>query len=118
MTKNSRTNGSGCRRPLGRDIVRDTSRTEKQTTQTPLGGAGRDRTDDLMLAKHALSQLSYGPGGCEQQTRSVPGQMVGPVRFELTTPRLSSVCSDQLSYEPVFRFLFEEGMRRRRRHGV
>ena len=26
-----------------------------------LGGASRDRTDDLMLAKHALSQLSYGP---------------------------------------------------------
>ena len=25
------------------------------------GGARRDRTDDLMLAKHALSQLSYGP---------------------------------------------------------
>ena len=31
--------------------------------QSPLksGGARRDRTDDLMLAKHALSQLSYGP---------------------------------------------------------
>jgi hypothetical protein len=27
------------------------------------GGARRDRTDDLMLAKHALSQLSYGPCG-------------------------------------------------------
>ena len=27
------------------------------------GGARRDRTDDLMLAKHALSQLSYGPIG-------------------------------------------------------
>ena len=27
------------------------------------GGARRDRTDDLMLAKHALSQLSYGPTG-------------------------------------------------------
>ena len=27
------------------------------------GGARRDRTDDLMLAKHALSQLSYGPEG-------------------------------------------------------
>jgi hypothetical protein len=27
------------------------------------GGARRDRTDDLMLAKHALSQLSYGPAG-------------------------------------------------------
>ena len=28
-----------------------------------IGGARRDRTDDLMLAKHALSQLSYGPEG-------------------------------------------------------
>ncbi len=27
----------------------------------PGGGGGRDRTDDLMLAKHALSQLSYAP---------------------------------------------------------
>jgi hypothetical protein len=27
------------------------------------GGAGRDRTDDLKLAKLALSQLSYGPEG-------------------------------------------------------
>ena len=27
------------------------------------GGAGRDRTDDLKLAKLALSQLSYGPIG-------------------------------------------------------
>ncbi len=26
-----------------------------------LGGARRSRTDDLMLAKHALYQLSYGP---------------------------------------------------------
>ena len=25
------------------------------------GGARRDRTDDLLLAKQALSQLSYGP---------------------------------------------------------
>ena len=30
-------------------------------TADPSGGARRDRTDDLMLAKHALSQLSYGP---------------------------------------------------------
>lgn len=27
----------------------------------PHGGAGRDRTDDLCLAKASLSQLSYGP---------------------------------------------------------
>jgi hypothetical protein len=31
------------------------------TSRAKLGGARRDRTDDLMLAKHALSQLSYGP---------------------------------------------------------
>ena len=32
------------------------------------GGARRDRTDDLMLAKHALSQLSYGPNnGCHRR---------------------------------------------------
>ena len=75
------------------------------------GGAGRDRTDDLKLAKLALSQLSYGPYpyASHQKTIKKPGssaftgaalKMVGPVRFELTTPRLSSVCSDQLSYEP------------------
>ncbi len=29
------------------------------------GGARRDRTDDLMLAKHALYQLSYGPNRLE-----------------------------------------------------
>ena len=43
------------------------SRTTIKNTQAarrlikPSGGARRDRTDDLMLAKHALSQLSYGP---------------------------------------------------------
>ncbi len=31
--------------------------------RTSRGGARRDRTDDLMLAKHALYQLSYGPRG-------------------------------------------------------
>ena len=41
-------------------------RTEHDTcTQSKLsrqpGGGGRDRTDDLLLAKQALSQLSYGP---------------------------------------------------------
>ena len=29
--------------------------------QPKTGGARRDRTDDLLLAKQALSQLSYGP---------------------------------------------------------
>ena len=30
-------------------------------SRQPPGGARRDRTDDLLLAKQALSQLSYGP---------------------------------------------------------
>ena len=34
------------------------------------GGARRDRTDDLMLAKHALSQLSYGPGELKLKSAS------------------------------------------------
>ena len=33
----------------------------RRRSSIPSGGARRDRTDDLMLAKHALSQLSYGP---------------------------------------------------------
>ena len=36
-----------------------------QETSNESGGAERDRTADLMLAKHALSQLSYSPkSGC------------------------------------------------------
>ena len=57
------------------------------------GGARRDRTDDLMLAKHALSQLSYGPEVGE-------ARLVGLGRLELPTSRLSSARSNQLSYKP------------------
>ena len=32
-----------------------------QRQKSDVGGAGRDRTDDLKLAKLPLSQLSYGP---------------------------------------------------------
>ena len=32
-----------------------------ETGHSVIGGANRDRTDDLKLAKLALSQLSYGP---------------------------------------------------------
>src|SRR3954466_12579888 len=38
----------------------------------PTGGARRDRTDDLMLAKHALSQLSYGPIGVRRFASARP----------------------------------------------
>ena len=49
-----------------------------------IGGGERDRTDDLLLAKQALSQLSY-----------TPNQLVGPGRLELPTSRLSGVRSNQ-----------------------
>jgi hypothetical protein len=35
----------------------------------PSGGARRDRTDDLLLAKQALSQLSYGPSPVSYASR-------------------------------------------------
>ena len=61
------------------------------------GGASRDRTDDPLLAKQVLSQLSYGPvlflglaGEC----------LVGLGGVEPPTSPLSGVRSNQLSYRP------------------
>ena len=64
------------------------------------GGAKRDRTVDLLRARQALSQLSYGPVGVLQ---AFPTQkLVGLGRFELPTSPLSGVRSNQLSYRPNF----------------
>jgi hypothetical protein len=52
-------------------------------------GDGRVRTDDPLLAKQVLSQLSYAPQASDP---------MGQGGFEPPTPRLSSVCSNQLSY--------------------
>ena len=42
------------------------------------GGANRDRTGDLLLAKQALSQLSYGPAWfCLRIRRGGPRWLVG-----------------------------------------
>ena len=72
-----------------------------------LGGARRDRTDDLLLAKQALSQLSYGPVSTlrphsrrRSRERSSHLELVGLERLELSTSRLSSARSNQLSYRP------------------
>ena len=54
-----------------------------------VGGADRGRTGDLLLAKQALSQLSYGP------SRVGPARMVGLGRLELPTSPLSGVRSNQ-----------------------
>ena len=55
-----------------------------------------------MLAKHALSQLSYSPGplglACFAHDRI---GMVGPGGLEPPTSRLSGVRSNHLSYEPL-----------------
>ena len=63
-----------------------------QTVETSNGGAKRDRTADLLRARQALSQLSYGP----------ITKLVGLGRFELPTSPLSGVRSNQLSYRPNF----------------
>ncbi len=73
------------------------SRGAVRTVPIHVGGADRDRTDDLRLAKPALSHLSYGPA-----SEFAPMvELVGLERFELSTPRLSSACSNQLSYRPA-----------------
>src|ERR1700722_704234 len=61
-----------------------------------LCGADRDRTDDLRLAKPALSQLSYSPSGVARAAE----ERVGQGRVELPTSRLSGVRSNHLSYWP------------------
>ena len=52
------------------------------------GGASRDRTDDPLLAKQVLSQLSYCP-------------MVGLGGLEPPASPLSGVRSNHLSYRPM-----------------
>ena len=82
------------------------------------GGADRARTDDLRLARAALSQLSYSPARARPPAAPTTGSaagstgrgpsprsgvarmMVGLGRFELPTSRLSGVRSNQLSYRP------------------
>ena len=93
-----------------------------------IGGDNRDRTGDLLLAKQALSQLSYipnvDPGPRPASTklkadaaargaprsdsvRGMPARLfgnsravVGLGRVELPTSRLSGVRSNHLSYRP------------------
>ena len=50
------------------------------------GGANRDRTGDLLLAKQALSQLSYGPAG--EIHRSGAGVHGGSGWIRTIDPRL------------------------------
>ncbi len=65
-----------------------------------LGGGERDRTDDLLLAKQALSQLSYTP------------LIMGLIGVEPMTSPLSGVRSNQLSYRPTHRASHRYGERK------
>jgi hypothetical protein len=68
-----------------------------------IGGGERNRTDDLLLAKQALSQLSYTPLNQSYLTQvaargprlSIRKKLVGLGRLELPTSRLSGVRSNQ-----------------------
>ena len=67
----------------------------------PCGGGERNRTDDLLLAKQALSQLSYTPNDLAASAATTlrrRRKMVGQGGFEPPTSRLSSARSNQLSY--------------------
>jgi hypothetical protein len=72
------------------------------------GGGERDRTDDLLVANQALSQLSYTPDltieyrvlSPEHFSQHSALDLVGLGRFELPTSRLSGVRSNRLSYRP------------------
>ncbi len=83
--------------PLVRWIHDACNRGKHRASRTStVSGADRDRTDDLRLARAALSQLSYSP--TYHACKSVAE--VGLGRVELPTSPLSGVRSSQLSYRP------------------
>ena len=77
-------------------------RRKRPHSPSPNGGASRDRTDDPLLAKQVLSQLSYGPNSNPPRPRRTirSRKVVGRGRLELPTSRLSGVRSNHLSYRP------------------
>ena len=80
-----------------RDCVPGWARTRDPSRKT--GGADRIRTDDPLLAKQMLSQLSYSPAPVSA-IGAGEASMVGLDGFEPSTPALSRRCSNQLSYRP------------------
>jgi hypothetical protein len=62
------------------------------------GGADRDRTDDLMLAKHVLSQLSYSPEFCSIAAK-----------FAASKPRFCGAKTGRLHCSPPSRFALRRG---------
>ena len=70
-----------------------------QLSKNIFRGPKRDRTADLLLARQALSQLSYGPISYELAYSL--RELVGLSGLEPPTSPLSGVRSNQLSYRPI-----------------
>ena len=67
-----------------------------------VGGDNRNRTDGLLLARQALSQLSYTPIWCSALASANFKKLVGSNGLEPSTSRLSGARSNHLSYEPIY----------------
>ena len=52
-----------------------------RTSESSAGGARRNRTDDLLLAKQALSQLSYGPSRHQGSEASIREERARRCRY-------------------------------------
>ena len=62
-------------------------RSPRQVATIKNGGDRRDRTDDLMLAKHALSQLSYVPNRWGRSSRRQRHRGLEPAARRQRTPK-------------------------------
>ena len=65
-----------------------------------LGGDEGNRTLGLLLARQALSHLSYTPILLPKAMLNPTGELVGLAGLEPATSRLSGVRSNHLSYRP------------------
>ena len=93
------------------ELLRDKIKTKNLIPQSPSpiphhaksGGGKGIRTPDLQLAKLPLYQLSYAPikFGISHVDAVTQYKMVGVTGIEPVTLRLSSACSNQLSYTPM-----------------
>ena len=64
-----------------------------------IGGAGRDRTDDLIVANDALSQLSYSPT-CAGGKKILSSAQIRS-SFGVCEPLLHSVISSEADHETI-----------------
>jgi hypothetical protein len=63
------------------------------------GGGRRDRTDDLLLAKQALSQLSYAPSSAKA-TEGEPGTLMGWLAIRSAVRREGWWAREDLNLRP------------------